>query len=115
MDLLSPAVCKAYTWITKNLHGLHWDSGVYPYEKLALFVESVKLRYSESTFYAKGLEKCIYLETLFQKPFINLDDLGCPKITSLAHYNVQCGQLSVGHSQTHHCARKKSQVLQRLG
>ena len=108
LDLLSPDVCKAYTWITKNLHGMHWNSGDYPFNRLALFVESVKLRYPNSKFYAKGFQKCVYLKELFHREFIDLDDLNCPKITNLFFSKVKCNKLSVFHSQTHQCARRKA-------
>ena len=108
-DLLASNARKAYSWITDNLHGIQWDSGVYPYERLMLFVESIKLRYPNSIYYAKGLEKTTFLEKLFHKQFIDLDDLDCPKITDLPYKNVTCNyRLSVRHLQSHHCARKKA-------
>ena len=113
-ELLCPTVCKAYSWIAANLHGINWKFGQYPYERLQLFVESIKLRYPNSKFYAKGFEKCVFLESFFQKHFIDLDDLRCPKITDLPFAKTVCNQASIPHSYTHHCARKKAKAYKKL-
>jgi len=108
--LLSPSVGKSYKWITNNLHGISWDSGDYPYERLLTFIESVKLRFPSSNFYAKGLEKCEFLELLFERSFTDLDDLKCPKISDLPSLDITCSQRSLAHSESFHCARKKAQA-----
>lgn len=101
---------KAYRWIANNLHGIQWDSGDIPYERLDTFVHSVNLRYPISQFYAKGYEKCLLLEILFQRSFVDLNDLECPNITDLNYLNIACGSnQSLSHSQTHHCSRRKAQ------
>ena len=100
---------KAYTWLTDHLHGLMWDCGDLPYSHLSLYVESIKLRHPIALFqfYAKGLEKCKYLSRLFDRPFINLDDLQCPvaskKIASCTSF--PCKGI---HLNGNHCARNKA-------
>jgi hypothetical protein len=109
LETVNTFVKKAYAWITLNLHGLQWDSGEYKYERLEMFVQGLNLRYPQSQFYAKGSEKCMLLEKLFQRSFIDLDILDCPKITELCYLKVFCGgNQSLSHSQSHHCARKKA-------
>lgn len=98
---------NAFNWLIQNMHGLFWDSGDYSYLHLIRFVESVKLRYGESCiYYAKGYEKCIFLSSLFGKPFMNLDTLGCPQVTNAAY---TCSfESKVHQSRGNHCARNKA-------
>ena len=100
---------RAYTWLTDNLHGLMWDIGDLPYEHLALYVESIKLRHpiTHFQFYAKGLEKCKYLSSLFDRPFINLDELRCPVASAKKSLcsSFPCKGI---HMNGNHCARNKA-------
>ena len=100
-------VQKSYSWLTRNLHGLLWNAGDYPHERLLSFVESIKLRYPNSLFYAKGLEKTSFLSRLFGRDFYDLEDFGCPRIDQLKTSNVYCRNSSFTHSSSTHCARKK--------
>ena len=99
---LSENIRKSYSWITKNIHGLEWNSGDYPYCRMYLYIESIKLRYPNSIFYSKGFEKTIFLSDLFNRQFIDLDDIHCPKITNTSDNNTICK-----HSQSNYCARRK--------
>ena len=103
----SEQVC--YQWITKNLHGLNWESGNYPYEKLKSIFESISLRYPLSEFYAKGKEKSDFLSSLLKRPVINLDDLGCPKIEHIPSSYYFCSRHYFQSKKFRkHCARRKS-------
>ena len=84
-----------------------WSSGQYPYKRLASFIVSVKVRYPNSLFLAKGFEKCIFLKHLFGTEFQDLDDLGCPKINELKYKVHACTLYLTDHSLSGHCARKK--------
>ena len=110
-DKLPPHTQKAFTWLSNNLHGMPWSSGQYPYKRLDLFVQSVKLRYPNSLFFAKGFEKCVFLKSLFENEFHDLDDLGCPRIDQLKYKGVPCMIYTKAHSLSSHCARKKVDVF----
>ena len=105
---LPPLVQKQFRWYTVKLHGMTWNSGRCPYERLHSFVESVKLRYPNSCFYAKGHDKCNFLNKLFDREFNDLEDYGCPKYEILdlvsGHY---CTEYPLIHWKNNHCARKK--------
>ena len=65
-------------WITKNLHGINWNSGKLEYTKLS---STIQQHCSPTTaYFAKGIEKCNPLSNYLCKDVENLDDLGCPKI-----------------------------------
>ena len=48
---------KAYTWLTKNLHGINWVSGDYLYSNLNQIIQSFFLRKLNASFYAKKKNK----------------------------------------------------------
>ena len=98
-------VQKQYKWLTTNLHGIPWDSGTVPYNKVHNFVQSINLRYDDATFYAKGHEKTKWLSSLFQRQFYDLDALGC-KIKP--NDEGSCKFESSHHSTGIHCARRKA-------
>ena len=72
---------KQTTWNTRNLHGIAWSSGKLDSEKLSAVFYDIKVMNAEV--FAKGLEKCRTLTTLFGQNVENLDDYGCPKIQGL--------------------------------
>ncbi len=112
LSTLPLKVQKAFAWLTGNLHGISWSSGDYPYSYLQSYVESVKLRYPNSPYFAKGFEKCIFLSQQFDKQFNDLEDLGCPSVIHLPPPDtVSCVRNSLSHSLSFHCARKKSSAL----
>ena len=76
---LPPAEQRAFNWLTKYLHGLHWEHGVYPYIYLTQILQSVKLRNPKAVYYVKGKEKSEFLANLLDCKVINLDLIGCPK------------------------------------
>ncbi len=96
---------RSFRWLTRNLHGLLWQEVDYPYSFLTSFVQSVLLRYSDRSFYAKGLEKCNHLSLLFGRHFSDLDETACPKVTG-NHFICKSGQEQ--HTRGIHCARNKA-------
>ena len=77
---------KAYNWLTKYLHGLHWDSGNYLNLKLNQIIQSFVLRNPNAIFYAKGKDKAsVYLLS-------TRTDLLPPLVSSaLSALEVVCG------------------------
>ena len=59
-------------------------------------------------YYAKGAEKCRVLENIFNKPFIDLDSLGCPraeeliKLTPQSPFEVHCSSFPFRHHMYKH-------------
>ena len=68
-------------WVTRNLHGIKWEDGQFPYpmayHMISYFGSSYQL-------YAKGEEKSLWVQQ--QTPFtvVNLELLGFPKAKDLA-------------------------------
>lgn len=115
-DSLSREQQKSYTWLTKNLHGLHWCTGKYPYTYLNQFLLSVCLRYPQSKFYTKGLEKKKFLQEQSGKEFIDLTDLSCPKVVDLEQldYSIEvcdyhCAEVPL-EKLKRHCSFRKVQL-----
>jgi hypothetical protein len=102
---LPEIVQRSCRWLTANLHGLEWESGDLPHVRLYSFIESVKLRYPNSVYYAKGMEKIEVLSGLFYKDFIDLNTLGCAVVIGDTHV---CNITNPVHSKGNHCARQKA-------
>ena len=62
-------------WATNHRHGLKWEKGQYPYS-MTYYVFSHFGK--DAQLYAKGREKCAWLQQYSTKPVINLDDFGYP-------------------------------------
>ena len=56
---------KLYACLTKNIHGLTWESGIHDYSFLFCFFVSLKTRFPNIIVYAKEFEKCAYLRCFF--------------------------------------------------
>ncbi len=97
---------RVNSWCTRKFHFIGWNSGSYSYGELPAVIKS--LSFPNAKYYAKGLQKCQLLEKLFQKPFINLEELGCPKISELVCDNVMCPSYTDRHKLTTRCAYKKA-------
>ena len=76
--ILNAKALNPYNWVTKNLHGLTWDSGNYDYSFIFCFFLSLKLRFPNILVYARCREKCEYLSSFFPH-IIDLDTLSCAK------------------------------------
>ena len=79
-DLTNPQK-TSISWLSKNLHGLDWNTENYPYIYLTQIVQSVRLRNPRAVYYAKGFEKSQLLSELLDCPVIDLNTLKCPKIS----------------------------------
>ena len=68
-------------------------------------------------FYAKGLHKCHTLESVFKRPFTNLDDINCPESINLLISSIRkdptkiyaCTSYPTEHDQVlQRCAQKNA-------
>ena len=82
-DNLSLADQNTIVWLSKSLHGLSWEEGYYDYNDRFSIYKSISLRYPRAQFYAKGADKCKRLGDLLEINVTNLEDVGCPKATSI--------------------------------
>ena len=48
---LSSSERKSHQWISKQLHGISWDSGSYPYWFLSQIFIAIKIRFPTAKFY----------------------------------------------------------------
>ena len=100
---------KKNTWLTNNFHEIHWSCGTYDYKELN-FILQLFLR-PEALLYAKGHEKCVFLTKLCNRPFINLEELGCPNIEDLPQDAAVCDSYGFHHAKHSHCAQRKAIIF----
>ena len=79
---LSKEEKKAYSWVSKFLHGLRWDEGEYPYSYLDQIFDSIHLRNPYSHFLAKGTQKSVLLAEYLKLPVTNLEDMTAQRLKS---------------------------------
>lgn len=94
-------------WLTRNYHGLRWDSGYSDYQEA--ISEIGRILSTSITIYVKGLEKRGWLSKEFPhlENIINLEDLECPSLTKLrADYKSTsiCTYHSLLKSSYYNCA-----------
>jgi len=72
--------CTDMDWVTRNLHGLKWEEGQYPYSMAYYMINHFG---SHFLLHAKGEEKSLWIQ--HQTPFtvINLELMGSPKAKEL--------------------------------
>ena len=80
---------QSFSWLTKNLHGIEWDKGNYPYIYLTQIIQSVRLRNPGAIFFAKGEEKVKFLSDLLECSIVDLNSLACPSI-SVNYFTQNC-------------------------
>ena len=69
---------QSFSWLTRNLHGIEWDTGNYNYIYLIQIVQSVRLRNPGAIMYAKGVEKVKVSSDLLECSILDLNLLACP-------------------------------------
>ena len=114
-DNLSSADQNTIVWLSKSLHGISWEDGYYEYSDRFSIFQSIGLRYPRAQFYAKGEDKCKRLGDLLQLNVRNLEDIGCPKATTLLLPKNHSTQTCANHSLVEvdklpsgNCAQKKA-------
>ena len=109
---LPKTVRKQVHWVERHSHGLYWSSGFKGYSQIKDIFKNIDIR---GNVYVKGLEKTNFIAQLlseFEVRIINLEDLGCPKL-SLLKERVHLGSFkpcSFSHSPTN-CAYINVHVL----
>ena len=99
---------QSFSWLSRNLHGIDWDIGNYPYIYLTQIIQSVRLRNPGAIFYAKGAEKVKFLSELFECPVNDLNSLECPSI-SVNYFTQNCQNHSKGKNIFNkYCAKEKA-------
>lgn len=70
-------------WLTRNFHGLSWDSGDIPYEAMTEIISNMLMH--ARIIYVKGTEKKEWLANFFGEStrIVNLEDLDCPSLLKL--------------------------------
>lgn len=94
------------TWLTRYLHEIPWEEGYYGYTELATIIDTIKR--PNRVYYAKGLQKCRLLATLFDSNFINLEDTFCPGVEELLSIRATCDSYLERHAYSSHCAQRKA-------
>lgn len=86
---LPPCFVTQNNYVTQNIHGLTWDSGVSPYDSL----EDTLRQFTEfvTDLYIKGDEKRKLLQDLLPHlNVINIEKLGCPAYKKLPKLWAPC-------------------------
>lgn len=79
---------KTNFWVKKHIHGLEWNYGDVPYADMKYFLLSITKDFD--TLWAKGGEKCTFIEELIDKPVYDLHDFGCPNLKILENDKSAC-------------------------
>ena len=91
-------------WAMRNLHGLKWEEGLYPYNVAFTMLNHFG---NNSQLLAKGREKCLWIQQHTSLPVIDLEELGCPPAKDLPF-----GSFCVFHNSLHKsCALDKAAKL----
>lgn len=71
------------SWLTRNFHGLPWDSGDIPYEAAKEIIGNILLH--ASTIYVKGKEKKEWLANFIGESthVVNVEEIDCPSLMEL--------------------------------
>ncbi len=62
-------------YASSNLHGLRWEQGQYPYSMSYHLISHFG---KKGNLYAKGSQKCVWLQQYTTSPVTNLEVFGCP-------------------------------------
>jgi len=102
---------RTYLWCSKHLHGLDWNSGTHDYSFVYQFFTSLKIRFPNAIFYAKGELKCNFLRShLFN--VVDLELVGCPKVTEFTEFeNTICNNHIHPDYYFDHCSKKKAYLF----
>ena len=73
---------QSFSWRSRNVHGIDWSIGNYPYINLTQIIQSVCLRNPGARFYAKGAEKMNFLTQMLECPVTDLNSLECPSLSA---------------------------------
>ena len=99
---------QSFSWLSRNLHGIDFDIGNYPYIYLTQIIQSVRLRSPGAIFYAKGAEKVKFLSELLECPVIDLNSPECPSI-SVNYFTQNCQNHSNCKNKFNkNCAKEKT-------
>jgi len=72
------ATSKENIWLTNNFHGISWEEGTIPYDRLRnILTGQVE---PHTTIYVKGKEKADFIRRLTGATVIDLQTLGCPSL-----------------------------------
>ena len=81
-------------WASRNMHHLKWEDGEYPYSMAGTMIAHFG---NSHQLYAKGHEKCLWIQQYSLTPVIDLEQLGCPRAMDLPfganctfHNNCSC-------------------------
>lgn len=92
-------------WLTRNYHGIPWDSGSTTFDRVKIVLDI--LTKDRSYIYVKGSEKKQWLQNLLGHPktIIDLNDLECPSARKLPAI-MNCCQFYKLHESVreHNCA-----------
>lgn len=112
-EKLSKKSKKTAIWLTNVYHGLEWDSGFIPYEKVTDICQDICHRFS--LIYVKGLEKKEILSKYIRDggEIQNIEELGCPTVDELRSRYSQVSCMShVELSGTNHlCSQQNSKNI----
>ena len=103
---------QSFSGLTRNLHGIEWDTGNYTYIYRTQIIQSVRLRNPGAIFYARGEEKVKFLSDLIEGSIIDLNSLACPSISELFYTKLSKSFKGQKHFQQTLCKRKGHNPIQ---
>lgn len=98
-------------WCERNLHGIPWESGTFPYEEIDDTLKSVF--HNTNYIFVKGSDKKLWINQLlnFSIPVIDLENLNCPPLRRLrAMISTVCSGYHK-NSHVYNCALQNASKL----
>lgn len=97
-------------WLTRNFHGILWDSGDVPYEEASTLIRNIL--HKARTIYVKGSEKREWLLAIMGESarIVDLENLECPSLHTL---RKKTNHAYAYHSASpkFHCAGENAKLL----
>lgn len=89
-------------WLTRNFHGIPWDSGDVSHDAARVIICAI-LQHAR-TVYVKGLEKSLWLRRFTSMEIDDMEDLGCPSMRKLP--KISCGCPHHSYNAKYNCANE---------
>jgi hypothetical protein len=94
-------------YVSKNIHGLSWETGTTPYEDMP--AKLLEMTSHLSLVYVKGEEKKRFLQSLLKCAVVDAEKLGAPALKMFPHMWAPCH--NEVHTTSHTCAVRNARRI----
>jgi hypothetical protein len=103
---LSKTSLYATSYLSENVFGLEWMDGDVDYQEFKNII--INYTHRSSTIFTHGRTRQEFLQDILEKTVINLEELHCPKFSSLSFPSKSCAHPSHQYS-SFRCSLKEAQ------